>query len=236
MEREIYLKEVEKRKAEGQDADGDDARGLRNQFNFSERASQTLNAGVRERGTITEPPASVEFAAIATQWEIYDGYMEDQERQRQAREKSSKAKKGADDDKAEGAASGGAAEPDDVVHSEPVAHAAKILERMVNQNAFDDISQDYKYWEDASDQYREGEGTLLPLWKFQSDKAKRKHVTSIKWNPAYACPPPRASRTAHARSARAAPSSSAPAPPCAAPGPRAGTTTCLRSGTARTTS
>lgn len=26
-----------------------------------------------------------------------------------------------------------------------------IMERMANQNTYDDISQDYKYWEDASD-------------------------------------------------------------------------------------
>ncbi len=30
--------------------------------------------------------------------------------------------------------------------------AMVIMERMVNQNTFDDISQDYKYWEDASDE------------------------------------------------------------------------------------
>jgi len=39
-------------------------------------------------------------------------------------------------------------------------HACKILERMVNQNTYDDITQDYKFWEDASDQYRDGEGAL----------------------------------------------------------------------------
>ncbi|KAG8460619.1 hypothetical protein KFE25_011394 [Diacronema lutheri] len=183
MEREALLKEAERKKAEGIELDADDARGLRNQFNFSERASQTLNSGVRERGTITEPPASVEYAALATQWEIYDSYMDDQERQRQAKEKG-KAKKGAED-KADGSQHGGASVVDDIVHSEGVGHAAKILERMANQNAFDDITQDYKYWEDASDAYRDGEGTLLPLWKFQSDKSKRKHVTSIKWNPSY---------------------------------------------------
>ena len=42
-----------------------------------------------------------------------------------------------------------------------------------------------QYWEDASDAFRDGEGTLLPLWKFQNEKAKRKHVTSICWNPEY---------------------------------------------------
>ena len=119
----------------------------------------------------------------------------------------------------------------DVIHSEACMHACKIIERMVNQNTYDDITQvcichahimhmhmhmhctciahampcvcqnssthpcttplttrpchtpdytppyhtptpnqDYKFWEDASDQYREGEGTLLPLWKFFNDK------------------------------------------------------------------
>ena len=33
--------------------------------------------------------------------------------------------------------------------------------------------------------YRDGEGTMLPLWKFFHEKAKKKHVTSVKWNPEY---------------------------------------------------
>ncbi len=32
---------------------------------------------------------------------------------------------------------------------------------------------------------RPGEGSLLPLWKFASDKSKRRQVTSICWNPLY---------------------------------------------------
>lgn len=56
---------------------------------------------------------------------------------------------------------------------------------MVNQNSFDDIAQDFKYWEDASDAFRDGEGTCLPLWKFYTDRAKRKHVTAIAWNPEF---------------------------------------------------
>ena len=30
-----------------------------------------------------------------------------------------------------------------------------IVERMANQNTYDDIAQDYKYWEDASDELNE---------------------------------------------------------------------------------
>lgn len=185
-EKDGYLREQERKRADGIEAEADDLKGLRNQFNFSERASQTLGAGSRERSTSTEPPASVEYSALATQWEIYDAYMDEQERQKAAKDKG-KAKNagGAGDGSGEGA-EGGGGESDDVVHSEAVGNAARILERMANQNACDDIAQDFKYWEDASDAFREGEGTLLPLWKFTSEKAKRKHVTCIKWNPAHA--------------------------------------------------
>lgn len=44
---------------------------------------------------------------------------------------------------------------------------------------------DYRYWDDPSDEYREEEGTLLPLWKFTYDKTKKNTVTDIEWNPYY---------------------------------------------------
>ena len=43
----------------------------------------------------------------------------------------------------------------------------------------------HRYWEDQSDQFREGEGSLLPLWRFSTERSKRKQVTSICWNPRY---------------------------------------------------
>uniref|UniRef100_A0A8C3NEM6 Dynein axonemal intermediate chain 1 n=1 Tax=Geospiza parvula TaxID=87175 RepID=A0A8C3NEM6_GEOPR len=66
-----------------------------------------------------------------------------------------------------------------------VARAAKIAERMVNLNTYDDIAQDFKYFEDASDEYRGQKGTLLPLWKFQYEKTKKLAVTALSWNPKY---------------------------------------------------
>ena len=48
-----------------------------NQFNFSERASQTNNNPLRDRTTMTEPPPRVNFSANANQWEIFDAYQED---------------------------------------------------------------------------------------------------------------------------------------------------------------
>jgi dynein intermediate chain 1 len=71
------------------------------------------------------------------------------------------------------------------MHGGSMTKATKVMERMVNQNSYDDIAQDFKYWEDQSDQFREGEGTLLPLWKFYNERAKRRHVTAIAWNPEY---------------------------------------------------
>jgi len=66
-----------------------------------------------------------------------------------------------------------------------ISPSLKIIERMVNQNTFDDITQDFKYYEDGSDEYRDQEGTLLPLWKFYYDKVKRLAVTCISWNAKY---------------------------------------------------
>lgn len=56
---------------------------------------------------------------------------------------------------------------------------------MVNQNTYDDIAQDFKYYEDPSDEYRDNEGTMLPLWRFSYEKAKKLAVTSLCWNPMY---------------------------------------------------
>lgn len=42
---------------------------------------------------------------------------------------------------------------EDLYYKNPELRKVMIIaERMANQNSFDDISQDYKYWEDASDE------------------------------------------------------------------------------------
>ncbi|KAM9102070.1 dynein axonemal intermediate chain 1 isoform 2-T2 [Sarcophilus harrisii] len=139
-------------------------RKLTNKFNFSERASQTFNNPLR--------------------WEIYDAYMEDLEKQEKSKEKekgkgpvAKKVGKMKERKKASMES-----QSDDITK---VTQAAKIVERMVNQNTYDDIAQDFKYYEDAADEYRDQEGTLLPLWKFTYDKAKRLAVTALCWNPKY---------------------------------------------------
>ncbi|XP_041915002.1 dynein, axonemal, intermediate chain 1, paralog 2 [Alosa sapidissima] len=155
---------------------------LTNQFNFSERASQTLNNPLRERECQTEPPPRANFSATANQWEIYDGYLEELQKQEKNKEKQKAQPTKKEEDKGKKKMMMVEMQSDDI---SKVSKAAKIVERMVNQNTFDDIAQDFKYFEDASDEFRDQEGTLLPLWKFQYDKAKRLAVTALCWNENY---------------------------------------------------
>ncbi|VCW78224.1 unnamed protein product [Gulo gulo] len=198
-------------------------RKLTNQFNFSERASQTLNNPLRDRECQMEPPPRTNFSATANQWEIYDAYVEELKKQEKTKEKE-KAKtpvakkmgkmtmrKMTSMESQNGKGMQVCVSPEAILFLMPtllgnlifkshgpdllehlesdditkVTQAAKIVERMVNQNTYDDVAQDFKYYEDAADEYRDLEGTLLPLWKFQNDKAKRLAVTALCWNPKY---------------------------------------------------
>ncbi|XP_059185347.1 dynein, axonemal, intermediate chain 1, paralog 2 [Centropristis striata] len=153
-----------------------------NQFNFSERASQTLNNPLRERSCQTEPPPRCIFSATANQWEIYDAYVEELQKQEINKEKQKAVTSKKENDKGKKKTMLMETQNDD---NTKVGKASNIFERMVTQNTFDDIAQDFKYFEDASDEFRDQKGTLLPLWKFQYDKAKRLSVTALCWNKKY---------------------------------------------------
>lgn len=163
----------------------------KNQFNYSERAAQTFNNVLRSRGVATEPPPVNQYNATVTQWDIYDAYMQDFKNTQQEEEMNKNAEKrkagigghaNGGEDSNGGQKKG---KEDDMVHSQKMSNALKILERMVNQNAEDDIFQDFKYWEDQSDYVKNGEGSLLPLWRFSTERTKRKQVTALCWNPSY---------------------------------------------------
>jgi len=179
-------KKKEQEEEEEEAADPKKKGALRNQFNYSERASQTFNNPYRERGTVTEPPPRATFSANANQWMIFDAYQADLLKAKIAKEKASKSSTNTfrkEDDKSTKKKLPTMEVSGDNINR--VANAANILERMVNQNTFDDISQDFAYFEDASDEFRDQEGTLLPLWKFTYEKSKRQSVTAIKWSPTY---------------------------------------------------
>jgi dynein intermediate chain 1 len=64
--------------------------------------------------------------------------------------------------------------------------ALKIMERMIVQNSEEEKFQDYKYYEDTTeDKDSENYGSVLPLWRFSTEKSRKRHVTAIQWNPKY---------------------------------------------------
>ncbi|KAI9017369.1 WD40-repeat-containing domain protein [Gaertneriomyces semiglobifer] len=153
---------------------------LRNQFNFSERAAQTINNPSRDRSTNTEPPPQRTFSGTVNQWTIYDAYMEDMQQKERAKAKG--AAKGPKDDEKQHILPT-ESHGEEVYYKNPeLRKALTIIERMANQNTFDDIAQDYKYWEDASDELTPKTGTLLPLWRFIYEKERKKQVTSLCWS------------------------------------------------------
>lgn len=75
---------------------------------------------------------------------------------------------------------------EDPLYSASMKRALKIMERMIVQNADEEKFEDYKYYEDTTeDPESHTYGSVLPLWRFSTDKSRRKHVTSICWNPRY---------------------------------------------------
>jgi len=159
----------------------DDSRQLRNQFNFSERAAETVNFPMRDRETFTSPPPTATVSGSCTFWEIFDEYYRDVMRQRM--EDSAKGKK--KDVKEEKKAP--APPPVDVppMASPAMELALRTVDRMVNQNRFKEIITDYKYWDDPADAIRTRDGSLLPLWGFNKEDKLRKNVTALAWSPAY---------------------------------------------------
>lgn len=132
--------------------------------------------------TQTIPLPRQVIAGLISQWMIYDYYAEDFEKQQREKEKEKKPSAGAKIKESE-------QRKLEAMMAEILQmrtnEAANILDRMICQNIYDDISQDYRYYEDPSDEYRREEGTLLPLWKFCYEKTKKLTVTEIQWNPQY---------------------------------------------------
>ena len=162
----------------------------KNQFNFSERASQTFNNPLKSRGVHTEPPPMTQYQDDVSQWKVHDSYKSDfllnQSVDKQA---DGSLKNISFEDRLASIVLSNDNPTDtkhtDTIHSKNMEVALKTMERLVNQNGEDEIFQDFKYFEDKADEFRNGEGTLLPLWKFTTDRANRKQVTSLCWNPRY---------------------------------------------------
>eukprot|EP00948_MAST-09A_sp_MAST-9A-sp1_P001174 g1174.t1 len=166
--RTVAAEEAKKRLAEGGEDIADEGSVAKNAFDYSQRAAQTFKKDLKDSVYFTNPPATVQTSGSLNQWSIHDMYMQEYQKMKdmEARDLATKAKI-------------------DLIHSEKMGKALKTLERMANMNANYEIYEDFKYWEDASDQFRDGDGTLLPLWRFCDDRTKRRTVTHVVWNPVY---------------------------------------------------
>ncbi|XP_045122648.1 dynein axonemal intermediate chain 1-like [Portunus trituberculatus] len=169
-----------------------------NPFNFSERVSQTNRFSKRNLSMQTEAPPSTTFGLTVSPALIQDAYLEnyenqlekEMERELEERERD-RGNKGRETpppgslDPLELTGSTGQRHGQETVGLAGLSHAAKVVERMVNQNTYDDITQDFRYWEDGSDEFRPLEGSLLPLWKFTHDGSRHLIVTDVCWSPIY---------------------------------------------------
>ncbi|XP_042232430.1 dynein axonemal intermediate chain 1-like [Homarus americanus] len=179
-----------------------------NPFNFSERVSQTTRFTLRNLAMQTEPPPSTAFTVNVGPAEVYDAYQKhylkilEKEREREReKEREREIERERERERGRGKAkkAPAAVASDPLVLAQPLPkkysngapdltklnNTARVVERMVNQNTYDDISQDFKYWEDGSDEFRPLEGSLLPLWKFSHERSRTLIVSDVCWSPVY---------------------------------------------------
>jgi len=136
--------------------DANAANNSKNPFNFSERALQTFNNLSRETSTNTEPPPKNTFSDTVTQWKIFDEYVKDLAQKEKANKDKAKptfgAKNKGDDHVFELPVEN---HVEDVYYRDPeLKMSIRKIERMTNQNTHDEITQDFKYWDDVADEIK----------------------------------------------------------------------------------
>ena len=121
-------------------APGGPKKKLTNQFNFCERAALTFNNPSRSVETQTVPPPRSQFGANVVQWHIYDSYNEDYARQKREKEKEMLKDKKPGLQKHAEMKRGDAKSKVTEEFNRKYFQKCQILERMVNQNIFDEIA------------------------------------------------------------------------------------------------
>lgn len=150
---------------------------LKNQFNFSERACQTLNHPARDRETQTMPPPTNNFIGQVDQAMIFDTYLSELMRKRASKPSDT-------GDQRPKVPTTTYDQPHQRILSSPVlTSACNMMERVVNQNVDQAVYHDYKYYE--TEEQDAPNGHLLPLWSFKYHLAKKKTVTALCWNPKF---------------------------------------------------
>ena len=146
----------------------------------------------------TEPPPRAHFTQTVNQWIIFDFYAqyEREKEQEERNEMDDFIRSSNNNNGNNGSSSAVAAKKAEIRKQKAAApedaetrmlKSAKILERMVNLNTYDEIAQDFRFWDDQSDEFKDTEGSLLPLWRFSLGEAgaEELEVTGLCWNPVY---------------------------------------------------
>ncbi|XP_068235146.1 dynein intermediate chain 2, ciliary-like [Palaemon carinicauda] len=163
-----------------------------NPFNFSDRVSQTTKIIHKGIGMQTDPPPSTRFMINVSPNDIHHFYKKDQEdklkRERKRREEDERERRmhGRKRSDRLNLVIPKTTKPklgESCLDLGPLNSVAKVVERMITQNVFDDILQDFKYWEDESDEYKPMDGSLFPLWRFKYENTKSLIVSEISWSP-----------------------------------------------------
>ena len=127
----------------GSEDSGGGEKKLQNQFSFVERATQTMNNALKSQDVQTEPPPRSNFADTVNQWVIYDAYVSYEYAKELQDEKDRQRGKKEDSNQTIKRLLGTKAVDKNAEVNKKLLKAAKILERMVNQNTYNDIAQGY---------------------------------------------------------------------------------------------
>lgn len=142
----------------------------------------------RPKSIQTDPPARIEMDNQVSQDVIYDFYEKHLAEIQAEKDKANTKQKSSDKDKSakrkfSTKTDGPNLNSGNDNNEEKGSFTAKVVERMLNQNTYDQLADDFKYFDDPTDSLEGQKGSLLPLWRFEYERAKRLAVTEMKWSP-----------------------------------------------------
>jgi len=161
---------------------------LKNQFTFSERATQTFTNARRDQELVTEPSPQATMSGQVSMYTIWDAYLADCS----ASIKAPKVKRSNDDDDplAQPIQSAPSLDlaPMDWMTSDSLVSSLRLMQRLVNQISDASIYDDFKYAERRDlGSADERNDSFLSLWEFALPQrlADDRTVTALSWNPRF---------------------------------------------------
>ena len=130
---------------------------------------------------------SSDFSGTVNLWILNDEFTKFEQAEREREENAVKTSAENQDPKIEGHSR----KPEELEKDveDRMLKSAIVMERMLSLNTYHDVAQDFRYYEDPSDELKiteeTAEGSLLPLWSFTSDITSHLEVTGLCWSQRY---------------------------------------------------